>query len=102
MWSNFVTANVMGAVLEGCCRTRLQAQMTLNVLSNTRRARLTLTRSKNTKIGFDCFSKRLQVVTQTLKMNWIDMKLEDFRIMFKNIYKQCVGGLMKIYVQLKS
>ena len=83
MWGEYVTANAMWEL----CNRQLPEypflKALLNRLNEERRRGFLFTRSNKCKIGFNCISNRMQVVSGKLIMNWQDMEKNAFKRLCK-------------------
>ena len=86
MWSNYVTAVCMFNVMKQIGSDQLLPMASLNVLHNARRAGPLFTRSNNLKIGFNCMTNRLQVVSSRLSIDWTAYTKEHYKIMCKRVF----------------
>ena len=86
MWCNYATATAMWSVLNEQISESILIKMMLNHLHAERRPGLLFTRSNSSKIGFNCLSNRLQTVSNRLKIDWQDMKKEQFKVICKKTF----------------
>ena len=86
MWGNYSTACALKQVLTAQKPECIVNGLTLNVLHNERRQGMVCTRSNATKIGFNCLSNRVQIVTNKMMVNWMDMSKERFRKFAKDMF----------------
>ena len=85
-WGNYTTAVALYRIITSQSQDSLVNAITLNVLHNERREGMLLTRSNNTKMGYNCLSNRLQFVTNKLHGNWMDMTTSQFRMLCKKTF----------------
>ena len=86
MWSNYMTAMSMHDMLCDQLFDYLNPSFTLNVLHSERRRAPLFTRSNKTKIGFNCVSNRLQVVSTTLTDDWTLLNRNSFKVLCKKLF----------------
>ena len=85
-WCNYTTAVAMWNVVNNQVPSCAHLKMMHNVLHQERRQGILFTRSNQTKIGFNCISNRLQVVSSKLHLNWQDMSDTAFKAMCKKVF----------------
>ena len=85
-WCNYTTAVAMWNVVINQVPSCAHLKMMHNVLHQERRQGILFTRSNQTKIGFNCISNRLQVVSSKLHLNWQDMSDTAFKAMCKKVF----------------
>ena len=83
MWCNYVTAMAMWEVVNNQLPEKTHLKLALNILHEERRPGLLITRNNDTKMGFNCLSNRLQVVSKSLKVNWQYMSKINFKSLCK-------------------
>ena len=86
MWCKYVTASAMWEVTNRQVPEVIFLKLLLNTMHEERRQGILFTRSNHSKIGFNCLSNRLQVVSKTLKSNWQDLGSEQFKKLCKNSF----------------
>ena len=82
-WSKYTTAIAMWDLVNNQVPESVLLKTMMNRLYEERRQGLLFTRSNTLKIGFNCLSNRLQVVSGALKTNWQDMKKDQFKLYCK-------------------
>ena len=83
MWSKYSTAIAMWDLVNNQVPESVLLKTMMNSLYEERRQGLLFTRSNTSKIGFNCLSNRLQVVSKALKVSWQDMKKDQFKVYCK-------------------
>ena len=86
MWSNYMTAVSMYDMLCDQLFDFLNPSFTLNVLHSERRRAPLFTRSNMTKIGFNCISNRLQVVSSRMTDDWTLLNMNSFKVLCKKLF----------------
>ena len=86
MWSNYSTACGMYNLVCRQLPEQVVPFLMMNVLHSTRQQSFTFTRSNITKIGFNCLSNRLQLVSNRMKCDWQQMSFEAFKARCKEIF----------------
>ena len=79
MWCSYVTACSMYDIIVNQVPENVLAKVTINYQPSTRRTGLLFTRSNKLKVGFNCLSNRLQLVSRELDI--------DVQSMSKNVFK---------------
>ena len=79
MWNDYVTALAMYDLICGKSTTTNQVNVSLNVLHSDRRPGPLFTRSNQRKIGFNCISNRLQIVSNKLNFDWTVLSKSCFK-----------------------
>jgi hypothetical protein len=86
MWNNYVTALSMFDIIHDRGANHLLTNSTLNILTNERRGGPLFTRTNSRKIGFNCVTNRLQVVSNRLKIDWTSQSHTQFKIHCKKLF----------------
>ena len=86
MWSNYTTAISMYNVVHMSHDYYFMPLLILNNLHNERRKGVLFTRCNRTKMGFNCLSNRLQVVSNRLKIDWMSMTPSSFKLLCKRMF----------------
>ena len=86
MWNDYVTAIAMRDIICNQIPLCVVPKIAENVLHNTRRQGLSFTRSNQLKIGFNCISNRLQLVSSKLKMDWTTQSKDCYKNMCKKMF----------------
>jgi exonuclease III len=86
MWSNYSTACAMYNLI---CKQTPDCIVPIsmsNVLHSSRQRNFTFTRSNSKKIGFNCLSNRLQLVSRRINFSWQEMSFETFKCACKKVF----------------
>ena len=86
MWCKYVTALAMWEVTNRQVPEVIFLKLLHNTMHEERRQGILFTRSNQSKMGFNCLSNRLQVVSKTLKLNWQDLESEQFKKLCKKTF----------------
>ena len=86
MWSNYSTACGMYNLVCRQSPEQVVPFLMMNALHSSRQQSYTFTRSNMTKIGFNCFSNRLQFVSNRMKCDWQQMSYEMFKVRCKDLF----------------
>ena len=86
MWSNYSMACGMYNLVCRQSPEQVVPFLMINALHSTRQKSYIFTRSNATKIGFNCLSNRLQLVSNRVKFSWQDMSFETFKARCKDIF----------------
>ena len=86
MWSNYSTACGMYNLVCRQSPEQVVPFLMMNALHSSRQQSYTFTRSNMTKIGFNCFSNRLQLVSNRMKCDWQQMSYEMFKVRCKDLF----------------
>ena len=86
MWSNYSTACGMYNLVCRQSPEQVVPFLMMNALHSSRQQSYTFTRSNLTKIGFNCFSNRLQLVSNRMKCDWQQMSYEMFKVRCKDLF----------------
>ena len=86
MWGNYTTAQAMWEAVNIQSAKNITAKLTTNLLVEQRREGLLFTRSNKSKIGYNCLSNRLQVVSRRLHNSWQDMTRDSFKMLCKKTF----------------
>ena len=79
MWNDYVMALAMYDLICGKSTTTNQVNVSLNVLHSARRPGPLFTRLNQRKIGFNCISNRLQIVSNKLNFDWTVLSKSCFK-----------------------
>ena len=85
MWCKYTTATAMWDLINNNVPEYTAIRAILNRQFDRRKRGMIFTRSNVSKIGFNCLSNRLQVVSKTLNVDWPDMSKRAFRELCKKI-----------------
>ena len=86
MWCKYTTAMSMWDIIKHNVPEKAVVKTTMNRQYSGRNEGTLFTRSNTTKIGYNCISNRLQVVSRALDFNWQDLSKDSYKMKCKNVF----------------
>ena len=86
MWCKYTTAMSMWDIIKHNVPEKAVVKATMNRQYSGRNEGTLFTRSNTTKIGYNCISNRLQVVSRALDFNWQDLSKDSYKMKCKNVF----------------